>query len=639
MKTNAIHQALTVIVAVTVANVAYGQIQGPSTGSMPYVLPLQAGTETISILTTDNTGANPDDTVPKVGGGTYGFDGIPDGIGAYDNGDGTFTVLVNHEVPSSLGVARAHGGVGAYVSELVINKNTLAVVSGQDLIQTVFSWNSATQSTGPAITNAVFFRFCSADLAEPTAFFNASTGLGSTARILLNGEEDSTHGWALAHVATGASKGSTYILGKFNLTTNGSGLTGVGDWENLLANPFPQDKTIVIGNNDGGTGIMANALSVYVGTKTNTGSEADKAGLTNGTMKFVAVTGNPVEISNTTTRTTAITNGTRFTLSGTSSTTFSRPEDGAWNPLNLKEYYFVTTDQLDQVSDGLGTQIGQTRLWRLTFDDLTNPDAGGKIDLLIDGQTVAGLKVNMFDNITVSKKTGRILLQEDVGNAIHNGKMWEYDPATFTGTTNSGGLILITKHDPTRFGDRVNGMSTPATTPYNQDEETSGVLDITDIMTGSTRNQGYSAEAWYISSDQAHYTSAITASQVEGGQLFLIHQLNTPVARSGFVRDRRTSAYAQQATVSNVTPGPLAGPFNVVLDGLSANATLTNASGTTNGSPYITLPGTAGGVGAGASANVTLQFSNPSNAAITYSNRVLDVIPALAPKPTAEREE
>src|SRR5689334_21016787 len=44
------------------------------------------------------------------------------------------------------------------------------------------------------------------------------------------------------------------------------------------------------------------------------------------------------------------------------------------------------TDQLDQVSDGVGAQIGQTRLWRLTFDDITNPELGGKVDLLIDGR-------------------------------------------------------------------------------------------------------------------------------------------------------------------------------------------------------------------------------------------------------------
>src|SRR5262249_5260098 len=148
------------------------------------------------------------------------------------------------------------------------------------------------------------------------------------------------------------------------------------------------DKTLVISNSDGGTGIMNNAIAVYVGTKTNTGTIADRAGLTNGTLKFVNVTGNPVEIVNSTTRATNITHGHRFTLSSTASTTFSRPEDGAWNPLNPKEYYFVTTDRLDTASDGVGTQVGQTRLWRLTFDDITNPDAGGKIDLLLDGPTV-----------------------------------------------------------------------------------------------------------------------------------------------------------------------------------------------------------------------------------------------------------
>ena len=47
--------------------------------------------------------------------------GITDGLGAYDNGDGTFTVVMNHEIGGSitkgeiapLGIARAHGNAGA----------------------------------------------------------------------------------------------------------------------------------------------------------------------------------------------------------------------------------------------------------------------------------------------------------------------------------------------------------------------------------------------------------------------------------------------------------------------------------------------------------------------------------------------
>ncbi len=614
------------------ASTAFAQIQGPSTGSTPYVLPTLPGYETISVLTVDNLGANPDDLVPKVGGGTYGLNGLPDGAGAFDNGDGTFTVLVNHEMGNTVGVVRDHGAIGAYVSKFVVNKATLTVVSGEDLMKQVYGWNSTTQQSNTTTSTLAFNRFCSADLPKVSAFYNAATGLGTQERIFMHGEESGSNGWQQGTVVTGPAAGKSYVLGKFNLSTNGSGLTGVGGWENALANPFAQDKTIVIGNNDGGTGIMNNALSVYVGTKTNTGTEVDKAGLTNGTLKHVVVTGNTVEVVNSTTRATNITNGTAFTLSLTASTVFSRPEDGAWNPANPAQFYFVTTDRIDQVSDGVGAQIGQTRLWRLTFTDITNPDLGGTIDLLIDGRTVGGEKVNMFDNIGVNETTGHILLQEDVGGQAHNGKVWDYDPATFTGVTNTGTLIKVLKHDVARFGDVVGGIPTPATAPFTNDEEASGIIDITSIMAGSTLHKGNPREAWYFSVDQAHY--GLPGAQVEGGQLFVMHEIaptnNVAVALSGIIRDRRTGKYVQSVTITNNNAGALTGPFFVALDSLSVNATLVNATGTTSvyaplTSSYITVPAGAT-LAPGASASVTLQFTNPTNAAITYTARVLNSI-------------
>jgi hypothetical protein len=331
----------------------------------------------------------------------------------------------------------------------------------------------------------------------------------------MNGEEGGATGWARATIVTGADAGKSYNLGKFNLATNGSRLEGVGSWENMVASPFPQSKTVVIGTSDGGTGIMTNAVAVYVGTKQRSGgSEVEKAGLTNGTLQFVNVTGNPLEIVDAATRATNITTGATFTLSATASTTFSRPEDGAWNPLDL-------------VGDGLGAQIGRTRLWRLNFADITRPELGGTIDLLIDGRTVDGEKVNMFDNIAVNQTTGRVIIQEDTGGAVHNGKVWEYDPSTFTGVTNTGTLTMIAKHDPARFGDRVGSVTTAATLPFTNDEETSGIIDITNIMRGSRLHRGNPGEAWYITSDQAHYTTGITAEQVEGGQIVVIHQLGS----------------------------------------------------------------------------------------------------------------
>jgi hypothetical protein len=618
---NRLRPALTAALTLALAPMVYAQIQGPSTASTPYLLPVLPGMETIAVITTDNTGPIADDSVPRVGGGGYGLVGIPDGMGAFDNGDGSFTLLVNHELGNTQGVTRAHGGIGSLVSRWVIYKNSLTVASGEDLMKQVYGWNATTQQSNTTPGTFSFHRYCSADLPEVTAFYNAATNLGTQSRIFMHGEEGSSTGWARGSVASGPDTGKSYILGKFNLATNGTpGGSAVGAWENLLASPFAQDKTIVIGTSDGGTGIMGNALSVYVGTKTGNGSEVDRAGLTNGTLKFVRVGSIANEISNGTTRTTGITNGMAFSLSLTTSTVFSRPEDGAWNPLNPKQFYFVTTDQLDQVGDGLGAAIGRTRLWRLTFTDITNPDLGGTIDLLIDGRTVNGQKVNMFDNMTVNPTTGHLLLQEDVGGAAHNGKIWEFDPSTFSGTTNTGILTIVAKHDPARFGDRANGVTTTATPPYNNDEESSGIIDITAIMSGSTLHKGNLGEAWYISSDQAHYGTNITTAQVEGGQIVVLHQLGVQVTRTGIIRDRRTGTYAQQLNVTNSTISPVQGPVGVWLDNLSPNATLTNASGSAGN--YMILPGTDSGLAAGASATVTLQFANPTNTGITYTTRV-----------------
>ncbi len=444
---------------------------GPSSSAAPYLQPLAADISITSLLTAADKAAN-----------GYRMVGLPDGLGAYSLSAKDFVVLMNHELGNTLGVPRSHGGIGAFVSEWVINKKTLEVVSGSDLIKDVYLWNSALQSSEstPSATPVSFSRFCSADLPPVTAFYSPMTGKGTRSRIFLNGEEGGTTGWAVAHVATGKSKGSSYILGKFNLKTNGSGTDAVGGWENLLANPYSKVKTVVIGNNDGGTGIMLNSVAVYVGTKTKIGSDVDKAGLTNGTLKFISVQGfadglgtTTEEINNTTTRTTGIANGTPFTLSDTSVTTFSRPEDGAW--ANATTFYFVTTDRLDNQDLKGGTQQGGTRLWRLNFN---NDYTGGTIDVVVDATKIpAGFgdkRPRMFDNISINDD-GTISLLEDVGNAEHNGKTWLYNPRDES-------LTLQTKFDPALFGDinPTTGVFTAGT--HTKDEETSGIIDITKIL-------------------------------------------------------------------------------------------------------------------------------------------------------------
>ncbi|MEI6713163.1 MAG: esterase-like activity of phytase family protein [Verrucomicrobiota bacterium] len=543
---------------------------GPSTTTTPYLLPVDPSVKTAAILTVG-------DVVPKTGSSTetYQMVGIPDGLGSYDNGDGTFTLLVNHELASNKGAVRAHGAVGAFVSEWIVKKSTLRVISGSDLIKSVYPWDSVNQVSSGTASTVAFNRFCSADLPPVTAFYNSASGLGTQARLFMNGEEGGSTGYALAHVATGASKGKSYVLGKFNLATDGSNGTAVGGWENLLANPFAQDKTVVIGNNDGGTGVMLNTVAVYVGTKTNTGSEVDKAGLTNGVVKFVTVAGQTAELADTTTRATNIANGTRFTLTGVG-TTFSRPEDGAWNPTNPRQYYFVTTDQLDAAGLGLGTNVGRSRLWRLTFDDITNPAAGGSIDLLVEGGV--GNNATMWDNLTVNGD-GKLLLQEDPGNSAHNAKVWMYDPVTKA-------LTVLLQHDPARFG----SATLAHTAPFNVDEESSGIIEVTDLGVGAPK----ASERTYLLAQQAHTTdftgiSGSATELVERGQIVLMRQ-STNVAtaqtvaadlavyskREGFTN---TGARILNVDVVNVGNGPTDGTAVSVNLDLPVGLTVLAATG------------------------------------------------------------
>jgi hypothetical protein len=161
-------------------------------------------------------------------------------------------------------------------------------------------------------------------------------------------------------------------------------------------------------------------------------------------------------------------------------------------------------------SSGATNQQGMTRLWRLTFDDITNPLAGGVIDLLIDGQK-SGFKVQMFDNMTAAAD-GRIYINEDPGNSTYIGKAWAYDVASDT-------MVPMTKFDPARWGDlAVNGGPVGATSPWTNDKETSGILDVSSLFPHAAD------ETVLLLVVQDHSTNAAvaTASSVEGGQLLLM---------------------------------------------------------------------------------------------------------------------
>jgi hypothetical protein len=460
---------------------------GPSSSRPPYLEVTDSGYALISLITAgDVAGTNPN-------GSPRHAVGLMDGLGAFDNGDGTFTVLANHEINETLGIARRHGGKGAFVTRFVVNKADLRVLNGSDLMTNVYVFN--TNTTAFALgTNIVMGRFCSADLPAPSAFYNAVTGKGSQQKIFMNGEEFSTESRAWAHIVTGPEAGNSWQLPRL----------GRASFENVVASPFPQDKTIVAGLDDDGT--TDSQVYFYIGTKQSTGTnEVEKAGLLNGSLYGVSVAGLAQEVAGTTAaqRTFTLANlGDVSNLgfneletlgNGLGVSAFMRVEDGVWDPANPRDFYFVTTASFTLPS----------RLWRLRFNDIANPETGGVIDMLLDG--TEGQK--MFDNLGFDNN-GNLVLQEDVGNQAHNGKMWKYVIATDT-------LIPVVQHRP-------NLVSTGQPGFLTQDEEASGFIDVTHIL-------GYKS---YLIVDQMHGSAAFglaglppgasMTEVVENGQLLLM---------------------------------------------------------------------------------------------------------------------
>ena len=445
-------------------------VTGPSSSQSPYVLPAKMpGVITVSLLTVgDAVNFKTDGVTP------YRMVGIPDGLGAFDNGDGTFTVLMNQELGNTVGVIREHGLKGSFVSKWVFDKENLTALRGEDLMKQSWAWTT----NGYVPNTKAFSRFCSADLPALTAFYNPISGLGYNGRIFMDGEENGAEGRAMGHLMDGNSY-ELPAVGKMS-------------FENVVANYGTGDKTVVMGLDDSGGG----QVYLYAGTKTSSPDPIVAAGLDNGSLYGIKVAGFPTEIA-----ATGIPSGTAFTCFNLGDVTlktgsqidsqsvangvtgFNRPEDGCWDPSNPNDFYFVTTASF----------TGNSRLWRLRFMDASNPALGGTIDMLLDG--TEGPK--MMDNITVSKR-GSVFIQEDVGGNSRLGKIWRYSIAKDT-------VEEVAAHDPSRF---LAGGANFLT----EDEEASAIIPMSEIL----------GEGWYLFTTQAHGNVG-DAELVEGGQLQLLH--------------------------------------------------------------------------------------------------------------------
>jgi len=467
---------------------------GPSTTTEPYLLPSITGAKTVAILTVGDS----------IGG--YRMVGIPDGLGAFKSGHGDFTLLMNHEITETRpGIVRAHGSNGAFVSRWRIDADSLRVEQGQDLTPSpmkVFTWNGSAYVAG----TTQWQRFCSADLPAETAF--RAHGLGTDERIYMGGEEV-TEGRAWARIVTGPNAGEAWQLPRL----------GRMAFENAVASPYPQMKTIVVCTDDSNlstsptppTGLPSEVY-VYVGSKRGSGNPLERAGLTNGSLYGVTITvegrgavteeDNAFGLGNATTgyigkgrfgmaNLNDVSNLSAAQLEAASIAAgvarLQRCEDGAWDPRedHANDFYFVTT----------ASEANNCRLWRLRFDDIERPELGGTIEIVLRGDE--GHK--MLDNVAIDR-LGRILMDEDPGNNARISKVWLY-------AIDTRELLQVAAHNPKFF----DGTTASNPTFITQDEETSGIIDAAHIL----------GEGWFLLDVQAHKVNA-DPELVEGGQLLAL---------------------------------------------------------------------------------------------------------------------
>lgn len=437
--------------------------RGPSTTTDPYILPVADQVRITSLLTVNDAGS---------AGNGYEMVGIPDGLGLSIEG-GKAVAFMNHELRDAQGIVRRHRQMGSFVSRLEIDRRTLAVTAGSDLIDPgvrFYDYPSGTYVTSGARfadgthQESSFGRWCSSTLTDPGLLYSESKKVGYRGQIYFGNEEDGDIGRTFGVLTDGTTKALPRL--------------GLFQWENTIPADNKAETTLVMGQEDGPAGPVSQ-LWVYVGTKQKSGDAFDQAGLTNGadfvmdavnqsittdTQWRAAVgTGNPAPVK---------LNEVPWNASGAAQNaqaqavglSMNRIEDGYWDPHDRDRFYFLTTEGGDTTTTFPYTRDGGG-LWMLEFKNVDKPHQGAQLTLLLDGSEEIARgepKMNKPDNMGMDRH-GNLLIQEDPGNNAHLARIIAYRP-------DDGALGVVARFDANRF---LAGGSSFLT----QDEESSGIID------------------------------------------------------------------------------------------------------------------------------------------------------------------
>lgn len=480
----------------------------------------------------------------------YQIAGIPDGTGAFKSGSAV-KILMNHELsfgPVTQTLLRAGGSAsGATVTEFTLNPATQEISGAKEFLKSSVFYNYSTKSFGsvPGAPSGAgekdsygtpqhttfLNRFCSASLAPAGRFAwtdpKTKKVYGIKDAVFLTGEEggDESRGFAVN------AAGQIAQIPAF----------GLAAWETFVSAPTGTKTTALFGNEDGSA--TDSQLWLYQGTKTNTGTWYNRAGLTNGKTYVMSINGlktesefralvgkgkvTDVQFKAIDATKNGIEQNKEAALLGTS---LARVEDGAFDPNNPRDYYFITTESnkdknataLDP-NNKLVTKRDGGALWRLRLADAKNPAKGGELTMLLDGSEAPYM--NKPDNLEVDG-FGNILIQEDPGNNPQIERMFAY-------RIKDGKVAVLTQFKTSMFS-----KAAASTEFITEDEEQSGILNVTSLLKTSKSD----TNSYYVLNAQVHATGAdllkarpdITTEagqaallkSIEGGQLYLMTVAN-----------------------------------------------------------------------------------------------------------------
>ncbi|MBI5387860.1 MAG: esterase-like activity of phytase family protein [Verrucomicrobia bacterium] len=463
------------------------------THTTPYALPVGSKYTMMPLLSSG-------DRVPRTGqpGLEYQMVGIPDGLGAHRNPDGTISVYMNHEMGNAVTHEPRFGEAlnrGAIVSKFILGPDA-SVLSGDRAYDRIFVENTF---FGPAPdtnnTTPGFSRLCSGALAWQEAGFDRP--------IYFCGEESGSPG-------TFDGRGGL-LVAIFDNELHTLPKAGRIAWENAAIRPDRDRQTVIMGLEDGPES-PDSQLYMYVGSKDRRrGTTAlRRNGLDNGQLYVLkadsetetnevnfqegSIRGRWVRIPNAD----SLTDVELETAADTAGAFgFIRIEDGAFRPSDPNEFYFVTT------GGAPGNVLG--RLYRL---DLNEDNVLGPARLTViynaDQVIAAGGDIAISpDNIAVTDDA--FMICEDgttpsravMGALGRQGNIWRID----------------------RRGHSADIVA--ALAPFGRDGipigsgvwETSGIIDVSSLL---------GPDLWLFNVQAHRPTSAPPRNTVEDGQLLLM---------------------------------------------------------------------------------------------------------------------